>query len=44
VFWGHFKKKLVELIKKKQKVHQAHATSAKNWQELARRNPTSSCL
>jgi hypothetical protein len=26
--WGHSKKRLVELVTKKQKVHQAHGTSA----------------
>ncbi len=31
--WGHSKKRLVELVTEKQKVHQAHATSAENWQE-----------
>ncbi len=33
VFWGCSKKRFIKLVMEKQMVHQAHATSAKNWQE-----------
>jgi len=39
VCWGRSKKILAKLMTEKQIVHQAHATSAENWQEETQHHP-----